>query len=453
MTNQKDTLMVRELSLDILIEVLEKGSYSHKTIHNVLANYQYMEKQDRAFLTRLCEGTIEHVLLLDYVINQFSSVKVKKMKPVIRNILRMGVYQIKYMSQVPDSAACNEAVKLAKKRGFKNLSGFVNGVLRNIGRNLDQIKYPDKKKEPVRYLSIMYSTPEWIIEEWMESYDLEMVENVLAASLEDRPTTIRVNTNKISKEDLIKKLEAEQISVLPGVYNEDALRIQNYNYLAKMESFQNGEFNVQDESSMLVGVVADVKENDKIIDVCAAPGGKSLHAGCLLKGTGTVSSRDVSYDKVAMLEDNVKRLGLTNVHPEVRDALILYKEDIEQADIVLADLPCSGLGVIGKKHDIKYNMSREQQQELVSLQREILDQVTQYVKPGGVLIYSTCTIHKGENEDNVEWILDHYPFELESIDPYIPDALKNETTKKGYLQFLPGREQTDGFFLARFRKK
>lgn len=452
MTINKSGVSVRELALDVLIEVLEKGAYSHKTIRATLDKYQYLEKRDRAFLTRICEGTIEHVIELDYIINQYSKVKVKKMKPVIRSILRMGVYQIKYMDSVIDSAACNEAVNLAKKRGFKTLGGFVNGVLRTISRSVSEISYPDERKQPLEYLSITYSMPSWILELWMESYSYDTVKKICEGFLEERPLTIRVNLSKCSIEKMITLLEDADITVERSNILPYALRISNYNYMKRVPGFLEGYFQIQDESSMLIGEIAGVKQEDYVIDVCAAPGGKTLHIADKLGGSGLVDARDLTEEKVQLIEENVKRLDVKNVQVHVQDALELTEDTIEKADILIADLPCSGLGVMGKKTDIKYKMTKEQQEELVELQKSILAVVTKYVKPGKTMIYSTCTINPSENEKMMQFIIDQYGFELQSIDEFLPKELQGDTTKKGYLQLLPGVHHTDGFFMAKLKK-
>lgn len=444
---------LRELVLGILIDITENENYSHIAINQTLKKYQYLEKQDRAFISRLSEGCIETLIELDYIIDKFSSVKTKKMKPVIRNILRMGVYQIKYMDNIPDSATCNEAVKLAKKKGFHNLKGFVNGVLRNISRNIESLQYPEEEKEPVRFLSIKYSVPEWIIGQWLEEYDYPTVKGILIASLEEKKTTIRCNLNKITPNQLEENLRKNDVIVSPGEYLPYALKISGYNYINKIEAFREGLFQIQDESSMLVAEVAGIHEGDYCIDVCAAPGGKSLHVAEKLNGTGFVSARDLTDYKVSLIKENIDRLQLSNIKQKVQDALELDQESILKADVVIADLPCSGLGVFGKKTDIKYKVTKSQQEQLVLLQRQILRVVSQYVKPNGVLIYSTCTINKDENIGNVHWFLSEFDFELESIDPYIPDNLTGDTTKMGYIQLLPGVHKTDGFFIARLRKK
>lgn len=444
--------MTRELILGILLEVTRDGEYSHVALRNVLSKYQYLDKKERAFITRVTEGTLEHMIEIDYILNQFSNVKVNKMKPVIRCILRSAVYQLKYMDSVPDSAVCNEAVKLATKKGFHTLKGFVNGVLRNVARNLDNITYPDKK-DYVTYLSIRYSMPTWILEKWLQQYDTKTVECILEGFLTEKGTTIRCNLNCMSKEELVQSLEQEGVRIEEHPYLPYALRITGYDFLADLESFQKGGFYVQDISSMLVAHIASPKEGDNVIDVCAAPGGKALHVAELLNGTGHVEARDLTAYKVNMMQENIVRSTMGNIEAVRWDATVLDENAVEQADVVIADLPCSGLGVLGKKTDLKYKMTKEMQEDLVALQRKILSQVQSYVKLNGTMVYSTCTIHEGENMGNVHWFLEHYPqFELESIEDILCDDLKNSVQEKGCLQLLPGTHESDGFFIAKFKK-
>ena len=441
----------RELVLDILMEVSEKGMYSHIVLREVLSKYQYMDKKERAFITRVSEGTLEHMLELDYILDQFSKVKVRKMKPVIRNILRSAVYQLKYMDTVPDSAVCNEAVKLAVRKGFVNLKGFVNGVLRNVARNLDNVKYP---KEELQRLSVRYSMPEWILKLWLQSYDGATVERMLAAFQAETPLTVRCNLQHNAPEELVRKLTREGAVVQQHPYLPYAFTISGYDYLADLDSFQNGDFYVQDVSSMLVGEIASPKEGDTVMDVCAAPGGKSLHIAEKLNETGRVQARDLSSYKVELIEDNILRSGFQNIEAVVWDALELDESAKETADILLADLPCSGLGVLGRKTDLKYKATLENAQKLAELQRQILQTVQCYVKPGGKLLYSTCTIHAAENMENVDWFLEHFPaFSLMDIRESVPEELKGDVQNRGCLQLLPGVHQSDGFFIAAFQKK
>lgn len=434
MTN---TVNSRELVLDILIEVMEKEKYSHLVLRDVLGKYQYLEKKERAFITRLTEGTIEKILEMDYIISIFSSVKVRKMKPLIRNLLRMSVYQIRYMDGVPDSAVCNEAVKLAKKRGFGQLSGFVNGVLRNIVRNPGKISYPDRKQEPEHYLEIRYSVPRWMIEQWTAQYGWERTELFLQAFEKERPITIRTNLQKTTPEALQEALRAQGITAVRKEPLSYAMEISGYDYLDSLDEFQNGDFYVQDVSSMMVAETAAPKEGSYILDVCAAPGGKSTHLAEMMHGTGTVEARDLTEYKIGLIAENIERHHLSNMKAVLWDATVFDNASIGKADVLICDLPCSGLGVMGKKTDIRYKMTPEKQCALVELQRTILNTVYRYVKPGGTLIYSTCTIHEAENEKNVEWFLKEHPgFSLESMQ-----------------QMLPGEVGQDGFFIAKLVRR
>ena len=450
MTN---SLNLREMALEILLEVEKDGAYPNVLLKQTLDKYLYMEKQERAFLTRLVEGCVERKLTLEYYLNSVSKTPVNKMKPVIRCIMRMAAYQIFYMDAVPDSAACNEAVKLAQKKGFHTLKGFVNGVLRNLSRQKDSIQMPDERKDPVRAFSVQYSVPEWLAEKVIRDYGAEPAKNMFASLYENvGATTIRVNNSKISTEECAELLKKEGVHVEKAAYVENALEISGYDSLQFLESFTKGYFQVQDVSSMLVGLAASPKEGDQVIDVCAAPGGKSIHAADLLKGSGHVEARDLTDYKVGLIEENIVRCGFSNIHAKRADALVLDKEAQESADIVIADLPCSGLGVLKKKSDIKYRMSQAQIEELVQLQRSILKNAVTYVKKGGTLIYSTCTIAKEENDLQVDWILENLPLQTVSLADCMGEEILKNTEREGVLQLLPGREKTDGFFLAKFRK-
>ena len=440
-----DSVNTRELILGILMEVTKEGSYSHLVIRSVLDKYQYLEKKERAFITRVSEGTIQYMVELDYIINQFSKVKVNKMKPVIRNILRMSVYQLKYMDSVPDSAVCNEAVKLAIHHHFQGLKGFVNGVLRTIARNKEDL---DLSSPYLRY-----SLPQWMYSMWEKDWGKENAEKIAESFLKERPVWVRCNFNLASKEEIFASLKDQQVNVEECPYGDSMLYLSGYDHLEALEAFRNGWIQVQDLSSSLVGMAAAPKEGSQVLDVCGAPGGKSLHIADLLKGSGHVTVRDLSDYKVQMIEDNIDRSGFSNISAEIWDALELDEELVETMDLVVADLPCSGLGILGKKPDIKNRVKPEDLDSLAELQREILSVVWQYVKPGGTLVYSTCTIDKKENEENVAWFQEHFPFEPVNIEGRLGEKLKAETMKQGYFQILPGVYPCDGFFLSVMKRK
>ena len=441
----------REIVLAVLMEVTENGAYSHIVLREVLEKYQYLEKRERAFITRVTEGTLEHMIEIDYILDQFSKVKVKKMKPVIRNILRSAVYQLKYMDSVPDRAVCSEAVNLAVRKGFSGLKGYVNGVLRSTARGLDQVKYPSRGEKA---LSVQYSCPEWILKLWKKSYSREVIETMLQDFQKEKPLTIRCRLDRISPEELKKRLEEEGVRVTPHPYLPYAFEIAGYDYLDGLETFRDGLFAVQDVSSMLAGELADPPKGAEVLDVCAAPGGKALHAAERMEGTGHVQARDLTEKKVDLIRENIEQAELENIDAEVWDAAVFDEEFEEKADLVIADLPCSGLGVLGKKADLRYKASPEGTEALVKLQRQILSCVQRYVKPGGVLLYSTCTVNPAENIDNVHWFLEEYPgFEQDGIRDRLCPELRDSVQEKGCLQLLPGVHRCDGFFIARLVKR
>lgn len=444
----KSAVNVRALALSALTEILEEGAHSHIVIRQMLKKREGLSKQERAFFTRLVEGTLEELLFLDYVLNRYSKVKVKKLKPVMRTVLRMSLYQIFFMDSVPAEAACNEGVKLIEKRGLSGLKGYANGVLRTIIREKDNIRLPDPKKQPIEYYSIKGSLPVWLVEKWLEELGEETLAEMINVYRIPQPTTVRCHLSAASREEILASLKNDGVEAETCPYLPEALYLTDYERLDTLHAWKNGWIQVQDVSSMLVTAAADPQEGDNIIDVCAAPGGKSLHLADRLHGTGKVSARDLTEKKTALIKENVSRMGCKNIEVLQADASVLRREDVQTADIVVADLPCSGLGVIGKKPDIKYHVTSEQQSELAALQRELLSTVQNYVKPGGKLIYSTCTIAREENLENVKWFTENFPFKLVSMDEALPKEFHSETTKNGYLQLLPGAHRTDGFFIA-----
>lgn len=428
----------RDIVLAVLIDIENNDTFSNIALTKALRQNQFENKQDRAFITRLAEGVTESKIKLDYIINGFSKTPVKKCKPLIRSLLRMGTYQILFMDSVPDSAVCNEAVKLAKKHNFAGLSGFVNGVLRTIARNKDNIKMPDEA-DTVNYLSVNYSMPVWLCEKVLQDYPSEG-KKIIEASFQERKTSIRVNELKIKRDELKTYIydktgdaASEKLSVCDGYYDDKALLISGYDFIRKTPGYREGYFTVQDESSMCSVRAAGIKPGDIIVDVCAAPGGKSTCAAEFLMGNGTVYARDISDEKIELIDENVRRLGIENVIISKWDACVADDTLINKADVVIADLPCSGLGIMGRKNDIKYRINAGQIEELIKLQRTILDTVCRYVRSGGVLLYSTCTINPKENSDNVKWFLDgHKDFRIEEE-----------------RQFLQGIDKCDGFYYCK----
>lgn len=451
----------RLLALEILLEAEKKNIFVKDALHNQLFQKQFLSKQDRAFITRVVEGVTEYQVKLDYIINSYSKKRVNQCKPLIRCVLRMGVYQMLYMDSVPNEAACNECVKLAKKKGFHNLSGFVNGVLRNVERHIQDIRFPEEKEDISEYLSVTYSMPLWIVKRMIVWYGEEKTKKMLKASLETADLTIRINEEKITVQDFADKLVAQGIEVKNGYYVKDALHLNNINYVNRIPGFKQGEFFIQDESSMLLylagGAERELEKTKgqelKILDLCAAPGGKCTHFAQKMGHNVFVEARDVSEKKIALIEENRKRLELDNMKAVIWDALVPDQTKKGWADIVIADLPCSGFGIFSKKNDIKYHIREMQLTELANLQRTILTNAASYVKPGGILLYSTCTINPEENMENAKWFLKHFPFEKEQLGEWMPEELKKFVSEDYMMQLLPGEVKCDGFFIAKFRKK
>ncbi|MCR5629502.1 16S rRNA (cytosine(967)-C(5))-methyltransferase RsmB [Eubacterium sp.] len=431
---------VRNIAVNALVSILENEEKSHIVERN------YMDKNelsdvDRSFFLRLVEGTIERKITLDYIISLYSKTSINKMKKVIRNVLRMSIYQILYMEQVPDRSAVDEAVKICKKRSFAPLSGFVNGVLRSIVREKEDILKKIEEADD----SIKYSIPEEVLELYGDKKD-----KVLSSLFNERHINARLNLSKHSKAEIIAMLVASGVKVYDNPYVESAVYIEKFGDITKNPVYAMGLITIMDTASMIPGLVSGVKDGDIVVDVCSAPGGKAIHIAEMLNGTGTVYARDLTEGKVSLINENIKRTGVKNVQSKIFDARNTDKSLIGKADVLICDVPCSGLGVINNKSDIKYRIKKEDVLELSKLQKEIVDSSIPYVKKGGTLVYSTCTLTEEENMGMVKYILDNFDFKLSSLNPYLSENMKNETTDEGYLEIIPGEFDMDGFFIARF---
>lgn len=460
----------REIILDTLLALEKGGQYSHRLIRAVLDKYNYLDGREKSFFKRVTEGTIEREIELDYYLNAFSSVPVKKMKPFIRALLRMSVYQLLYMDAVPDSAVCNEACRLAAKRGFGSLRGFVNGVLRNISRNKDKLPLPDREKEPLRFLSVRYSVPEWLAEMWLSEYGTELTETMLAALMEVHPVSVRFSTalSGEEREYWCGRLAETGARIRQGSYLPFLYELTAADNITELPGFAEGRWTVQDVSSALAVTLAGIRETDFVMDVCAAPGGKSMLAA---ERARNVLSRDLTPEKTAQIRENATRMRADNVAVQEWDARCFDPAYEKKADVVLLDVPCSGLGVMGKKRDIKYHVTPESMEGLCALQREIVTVCSRYVKPGGTLLYSTCTINPAENEEMVRYLTEELGFEPVSVEEALPEELRTakhrteELRRPGgkrqtadgemqgaCMQFYPGYMNADGFFIAKLKK-
>ena len=459
---------VREIILDTLLSLERDGGLSHQLIRSVLNKYDYLDARDKRYLKRVTEGTLERRLEIDHYLDHFSTVPVRKMKPLIRNLMRMSVYQLLYMDSVPDSAVCNEACKLAEKRKFHALKGFVNGVLRKIAREKNALPLPDREKDPVAWACVKYSMPELITRAWIDEYGQEVTERILEGLLEICPVSLRIPETcpESERKAIREELLAAGIQVEQSPYDEKVLLARDVLGVEELPGFAEGKLTVQDVSSVLAIKQAGIKEGDLVVDACGAPAGKSILASELAGETGKVICGDVAEKKMEIMRENVARMNGKNIEIRHWDARVAEADLIGKADVLLLDVPCSGLGVMGKKRDVKYHASEEGFRELEQLQKEILQEAWKYVKPGGTLLYSTCTVRKEENRDAVRWILKNLPFEPISVKESLPKAVNEaaRAEKKALrepleewedccVQLLPGLSRSDGFFFARFRRK
>jgi len=440
----------REVAVCILTEILNDGGYNNVVLRRTLDEYDDLSSLDRAFITQIVNGTIKNTIYIDYMISKFIKIKINKMDKDALSILRSGVYQLFFMDRVPESAVCNEAVKISKNLCQKHIHGFINAVLRNIIRNKGKIEFPEKNTN--EYLEIMYSYPKWIIDMWTREYDYDTVLNMCQFLNSDPEVNICVNTTKIGVDDMVGLLESKQITVKKGKYVANNLRLSGTANITFLEEYKKGYFHVQDESSMIAVEVLSPKEDEHILDVCAAPGGKSFFAAIKMNNKGEIISGDIYDHKLDMIKEGAGRLGLSMIKPVVQDATIEDEKMEQRFDKIIVDAPCSGLGIVRKKPDIKFNRTQKDIEELIKLQRNILENASKYLKSGGILIYSTCTLSKRENIDNVNWFIENFDFEMCDMTEFLPNNLKCDTAKQGYVELLPHIYDTDGFFIARLKK-
>lgn len=442
----------RETALKILYDVTENSAYSNISVNKHLEGGQ-LRDIDRAFATELAYGTVKWLLQIDFIIDRFSSVKLKKLSPWIKNILRLGIYQLLHTDRIPVSAACNTSVELAKRYGHQASSRYVNAVLRSVARNSENIPYPDRS-DIVQYFSIVYSHPRELVEKWLALFGEEFTENLLKSNNRVPDFSVRANTLKITGNELIEVLHREGCEARKGKYLEEAVILENPSSIAKLDAFKKGYFTVQDESSMLASKVLAPEAGQLVIDVCSAPGGKATHLAQLMDNKGTVLARDIHAHKLKLIEETAGRLGINIIETQLFDASKQDEGMAGKADKVLVDAPCTGLGIIRKKPDIKYSKNTGSLPDIVALQRTILNNAAVYVKPGGTLVYSTCTIQPEENLENVRAFLEgHRDFELEGFEDILPGSLQNRTSRQGYLQLFPNIDQTDGFFISKMVRR
>ena len=433
----------RETALNALIACRKSGAWSNGVLKEYIQRDR-LDSRDAALATRLCYGVLQNRQKLDFYLKQLLTGKLKDLHPVVRDILHLGLYQIYELDKIPDSAAVNESVTLARKYN-KNpkAASLVNGVLRNAVRTQGRLKEPNSYAEK-------YSHPDELISLLKANLPKGKLEPMLIANNASPETTVQVNTLRITTAKLVETLEREGVSAKPHGWMADCLVLSGTGNLEKLPSFREGLYYVQDPAAKLSVLCAKLpKEDIRLLDCCSAPGGKSFAASIAMEGKGQITSCDVHVHKTGLIANGAARMGLSNISARQQDATVHVPEWEEAMDVVIADVPCSGLGIIRKKPDIRYKNLAELK-ELPALQLAILENQATYVKKGGVLLYSTCTVLKAENEEIVRAFLEkHSDFHTEPLD--LPEVFpKNET---GMLTLIPGEYDTDGFFICRLRRK
>lgn len=441
---------VREVALDTLLHIEKNQAYSNLLLNKMIRESSLSPK-DVGLLTEIVYGTVQRKMTLDYFLQPFLK-KQKKIELWVIILLRLSLYQIVYLDRIPERAVIHEAVEIAKRRGHRGISGMVNGVLRSIQR--EGLPEFGEINDPLERLSIEMSFPLWLLQKWAHQYGIEETMEICKSTLEPPKVTARVNCNKTTVLEVLSLLEEENVAAEKGDLSIDAISISNGN-LAKTRIFQDGYVTIQDESSMLVARALGPVNGDKVLDSCAAPGGKTTHIAELLGNNGEVISVDLHPHKVKLIEDQLNRLKLSNVKTLVSDSRHLQEHfNSEEFDRILVDAPCSGFGVIRRKPDIKYSKRLEDIAQLATIQLSILNSVAPLLKNGGTLIYSTCTIDQEENADVFEkFLATNKEFKVdETLIDRMPEVLK-PFVKNGQVQILPHYFGSDGFFIASFRKQ
>jgi len=454
MIKRRPAESAREAALQVVYRVMEEGAFASLALNEILQDAR-INTQDKSLATELAYSTIKAWQTLDWVLGLFIKKPLNKMPPWIRCLLRLGAAQLLFIDRIPAWAAINETVELAKKYGHRGTVSLVNGVLRNLDRKKEKIPYPDAASDPAGYLALRYYHPLWLVTRWLNEFGYRETESLCRINNEPAPLIVRANTLKTGIDELIKRLREEGAVSKRCRFSPEGLIVEDLGSVEASPSFQEGLFYVQDEASQLVSHALKPLPGAKVIDVSAAPGGKTTHLAQLMENRGLILAGDIHPGRLEMIKENCRRLGIECVETVQIDAREWGSRYPEVAEYLLIDAPCSGLGVLRRRPDARWRKELNQIGEMSQLQLEILMGASKALKPGGILVYSTCSIAREENQEVIRKFLEQDPYfkmvSLEHINTLLPADLK-EDTRKGWLQFLPQRHGTDGFFIARLKK-
>lgn len=455
---RRQAATARSVALDTLVKVADKRAYSNLQLNRALQDAE-LSRADAGLATELVYGTIQRMNTLDYVLKRFVAKGLGKLAPWVLQLLRMSAYQLIYLSRVPPHAAVHEAVELAKQRGHRGISGMVNGVLRSLQRSGDKLALPEELPADER-IALMHSHPLWLVQRWIASYGEEQTEAMCSANNEPPHASIRVNTKRKSRAEVLSLLEEEGYEAAPSPLAADGIVVTRGGNLADTIGFRNGWWTIQDESSMLVAEAANPGSGMHVLDCCAAPGGKTTHLAERMDDEGIVWANDLHPHKQQLIDSQAERLGLRSIRTMTGDATELGEQLAPASlDLILLDAPCSGLGVIRRKPEIKWFKSESDIRSVTDVQARLLDAAAPLLRPGGRLIYSTCTVERAENEEQIDRFLQAHPeFSLDADwQPELLERLRQGGTINdafdGRLQLLPQHFGTDGFFISALRKR
>lgn len=448
----------RYLAQLVLDRIDQDQAYANLELHKIFKEYGAMlERREKAFITELVYGTLRHQLKIDYILGRLLSRPLASLKITVKNVLRLAIYQLLYLPDIPERAVCHSAVEQIKNSQYNGLTPLVNGVLRSYLRNRNTLEFPDPVLEFAAFLSIEYSHPLWLVKRWLTAFGPDATARILKINTESPPLSLRVNRRFTTADQVMTELANQGIESRPGMFVPEALYLGTLTEpIETMTLFKTGRIFIQDESAMLIAHLLNPVPGELIVDLCAAPGGKSTHLAELMNDCGEIISVDNYPHKINLILENTARLNLKSIKPILADARNFSLPTEKLADAVLVDAPCSGTGVLRRRVDARYRRRPEDLPQLVEIQRTILDQAAMIVKPGGRLVYSTCALEPEENEIQIQSFLESHPeFELTDFRSFLPETVLNYAGKNNHsdwLTILPIPSGGDGFFMCRLIK-
>jgi 16S rRNA (cytosine967-C5)-methyltransferase len=445
----------RQIALEILTRLEKTGSHADQLLGDYFRDKTTLSSREKAFITELVYGTLRWRNSIDWVIEQFSSSPHRRISRQLKNLLRLGIYQVLYLENVPIPASVYATVDLAKSSFNERTASLVNGVLRNVERNQAKIPYPPLHEDPANAIAIRYSHPVWLVKQWIHDYGVSETIALCKANNTAPPFTIRTNTLRIPRNELVEHFLRQGISCAPTPFAPEGIILSQPSDITRLSSFQKGWFVVQDEAAQLIAHLVFPKSGEDILELCAAPGGKTTHLAQLMNNQGRIVAVDIRLNKLALLKENESRLGVTIIKAVLGDAsCALPLKDEEAFDKILLDVPCSGVGILRRHPEGKWVKSLRTASKLEKTQSAILKNAARYVKPGGIMVYSTCTLNAQENEQVVERFVSKTggAFRVEAPLHYLPPQIERWIDRRGYLKTLPHRGAMDGFFGACLRK-